>query len=142
MHLYTLHTPAQRATRKPHRRLIAGPPRAAAWRKISCFLYFVCRRRLVKCLDVHRDGGRSGRRRAHVGNEHVRALRVVGGKPPVGVERADDGGVTRVPVWNAYGMQSARNSVRAAPYMLELCWNARSPRPASVLAGDLRLIRL
>ena len=106
---------------------------SAARRHISCFLYSVCRRRLVKCLDVHRDGGRSGRRRAHVGNEHVRALRVVGGKPPVGVERADDGGVTRVPVWNAYGMQSARNSVRAAPYMLELCWNARSPRPASVL---------
>ena len=99
--------------------------RAAAW----LLLRFACGRRLVEGLDMHRDGGRPGRSRAHVGDEHVRALRVAGGKTPVGVERADEGGVTRVPVY-AVHVQLRCSSVHT-------CWNERGgptrPRPASRL---------
>eukprot|EP00964_Phaeocystis_antarctica_P038498 scaffold22015_cov78-Phaeocystis_antarctica.AAC.7 len=97
-----------------------GPFRAAAW----LLLRFACGRRLVEGLDVHRDGGRPGRSRAHVGDEHVRALRVAGGKTPVGVERADEGGVTRVPVYAVH--------VQLRTHMLER---------ARVRRGDLHLRR-
>ena len=78
-------------------------------------LRFVCGRRLVKGLDVHRDGGRPGRSRAHVGDEHVRALRVAGGKTPVGVERADEGGVTRVPVYATCRLRKSAGRTEASP---------------------------
>ena len=100
-------------------------------------LRFVCGRRLVKGLDVHRDGGRPGRSRAHVGDEHVRALRVAGGKTPVGVERADEGGVTRVPVCSA----QLRTHIleRGAPTRPRPA--SRLCAPARVCGGDLHLRR-
>ena len=82
--------------------------------------------RLAEGLDVHRDGWRLCRGRAHVGDEHVRVLCIAGGKAPVVVERADEGHISRVPAAHVYGMGAAHT-------LLEQSHTWLVPRPAARL---------